>query len=185
MLLALAAARASLQQQSLLRICTCCCCCYCCRKEVTFLLDAKLKDSEMPVMVHPMHNFESLEVAARDIISFLVSRGVAIEFIDCKGRLLQLQLLLLRLLPLLFWILLLLLPGCCRCCCGRRFGWHARFSGCCSSSRPVELLLLQRRICCSRYLPLLLLCWRESRGRGEDRMPALTPLVRLLVQTVF
>ncbi|CDI79387.1 prolyl-tRNA synthetase, putative [Eimeria acervulina] len=54
------------------------------KKEVTFLLDAKLKDSEMPVMVHPMHNFESLEIAARDIISFLVSRGVAIEFIDCK-----------------------------------------------------------------------------------------------------
>ncbi|CDI87469.1 prolyl-tRNA synthetase, putative [Eimeria praecox] len=54
------------------------------KKEVTFLLDSKLKDSEELVLVHPLHNFESLEIAARDIISFLISKGVAIQFIDCK-----------------------------------------------------------------------------------------------------
>ncbi|CDJ59817.1 prolyl-tRNA synthetase, putative [Eimeria maxima] len=55
------------------------------KKAVTFLLDAKLKDSEKMVLVHPLHNFESLEIAARDIISFLISKGVAIDFVDCQG----------------------------------------------------------------------------------------------------
>ncbi|XP_026193954.1 proline--tRNA ligase, cytoplasmic [Cyclospora cayetanensis] len=54
------------------------------KKEVTLLLDAKLKDSTAPVLVHPLHNFESLEIAPRDIISFLTSRGITITFIDCQ-----------------------------------------------------------------------------------------------------
>ena len=65
---------------------------------MTFLLDAKLKDSEKMVLVHPLHNFESLEIAARDIISFLISKGVAIDFVDCQGGL----------LPLPCWPMLLL-----------------------------------------------------------------------------
>lgn len=66
---------------------------------MTLLLDSKLKDSDMRVLVHPMHNFESLEISARDIVSLLISKGIAITFIDCQGS------------------LLLLLPNGNSCCC--------------------------------------------------------------------
>ncbi|CDJ34993.1 uncharacterized protein EMH_0094520 [Eimeria mitis] len=55
------------------------------KKEVTFLLDAKLKDGEEPVLVHPLHNFESIALAPRDLVSFLIAKGVAIQFVDCQG----------------------------------------------------------------------------------------------------
>ncbi|CDJ42472.1 prolyl-tRNA synthetase, putative [Eimeria tenella] len=54
------------------------------KKEVTFLLDSKLKDSDISVLVHPFHNFQSLELAAKDLTSFLISNGIAITFIDCE-----------------------------------------------------------------------------------------------------
>ncbi|CDJ51864.1 prolyl-tRNA synthetase, putative [Eimeria brunetti] len=52
--------------------------------KVRFLLDSKVKTCQGPVLVHPMHNFETLEIEGRDLISFLTCKGVAIEFIDCQ-----------------------------------------------------------------------------------------------------
>ncbi|KAL8439447.1 hypothetical protein Efla_004611 [Eimeria flavescens] len=54
------------------------------KKEVTFLLDSKLAEGDRPVLLHPMHSFQSLEVSTKQVFAFLKDKGITINPIDCE-----------------------------------------------------------------------------------------------------
>ncbi|KAL8273932.1 hypothetical protein Esti_002111 [Eimeria stiedai] len=54
------------------------------KKEVQFFLDKKLIDEDRTVMLHPMHSFQSIEISSKQVVSFLIAKGITVTPVDCE-----------------------------------------------------------------------------------------------------